>query len=110
MEQLSLQKKLNLSDLVIGVTIVAIGPSMPELVVSLVSALKGNTDIVLGNVIGSNVANILLILGVSAVIHPIQIERNSLLINFPISIVTTLLLLLLSNNFFYKYPLRITSL
>ena len=67
----SVAKKLSIPPLIIGMTIVALGTSLPELVTSLVAAKKNETDMALGNVIGSNVFNILLVLGIAAVISPI---------------------------------------
>jgi len=64
----SVAKKLGISSLVIGLTIVAFGTSAPELIVNIFASLQGNTDIAIGNILGSNIANILLILGISAVI------------------------------------------
>ena len=67
-----------LSQNLIGLTIVAVGTSLPELVTSIVAAKKGETDIAVGNVVGSNIFNILLILGISSVIHPIAVEMNNI--------------------------------
>lgn len=94
-------KKFNLSDLTIGLTIVAIGTSMPEFVVSMLAAINGNTAIVMGNIVGSNMTNILLILGSCAIIYPILIEQKSYKIDFTISILVTITLILLANNFFF---------
>ena len=71
-------KKLGVSPVVIGMTIVAVGTSLPELVTSVVAARKGENDIAMGNVIGSNLFNILCILGVSALLHPIHVEVTAL--------------------------------
>lgn len=77
--------RMGLSPVLIGLTIVAFGTSMPELVVSLIAALKGNQDIAVGNVVGSNIANVGLVLGLSSVLYPIFIDykmiRKDLLIN-----------------------------
>jgi len=70
--------KLNVSPLVIGLTVVAFGTSLPELVTSVVAAKKGQTEIAMGNVIGSNLFNILCILGVSAVLHPITVDATAI--------------------------------
>lgn len=70
---------LGLSEVVIGLTIVAIGTSLPELITSVVAARKGESDIAVGNVVGSNIFNVLLILGVSAVIHPISIASENVI-------------------------------
>ncbi|MBU0959497.1 MAG: sodium:calcium antiporter, partial [Nanoarchaeota archaeon] len=70
----SLAHKLKVPTIIIGITIVALGTTMPELIVNIFSAIKGTPDIGFGNIIGSNIANILLILGVAAIIKPIKIE------------------------------------
>lgn len=74
----SLARILGLSETLIGLTIVAVGTSLPELVTSVVAARKGENDIAMGNVIGSNLFNILCILGVSALLHPIHVEGTAL--------------------------------
>ena len=74
----SLARILGLSETLIGLTIVAVGTSLPELVTSVVAARKGENDIAMGNVIGSNLFNILCILGVSALLHPIHVEVTAL--------------------------------
>lgn len=88
-------QKAKLSDFVIGLTIVGIGTSSPELLISLSSALEGHGDISLGNVIGSNICNILLILGITAVIKPFTIERNTLKRDIPFNIFTSIFLIAL---------------
>ena len=70
----SIARRFGLSPLIVGLTIVAFGTSTPELTVNVYSALTGATDIALGNIIGSNIANILLILGVSALIVPLAVK------------------------------------
>ena len=91
----AIAQKAKLSDFVIGLTIVGIGTSSPELLISLSSALEGHGDISLGNVVGSNICNILLILGVTAAIKPFIIERNTLKRDIPFNIFTSILLILL---------------
>lgn len=71
----SLAKKFKVSGLVIGLTIVAFGTSMPELIVNILASARGNTEIAIGNILGSNISNILLILGVSAVIFPLTVKK-----------------------------------
>ncbi len=88
---IAIAARLGVSPLVIGLTVVAFGTSAPELVVSLTAALEGNPDISVGNVVGSNIANILLILGVSACIRPLISTVHSLLRDGGFLIVTTLL-------------------
>ena len=73
----SIARRYNVSDLVIGLTVVAFGTSTPELFVNIVASIKGSTDIAVGNVLGSNICNILLILGVSAVIYPLSVSKGT---------------------------------
>jgi cation:H+ antiporter len=82
----SLAKRWNVSDLVIGLTVVAFGTSAPELTVSLFAAGTGSADVALGNVIGSNIVNICLILGVSAWITPLVVQRNTVWKEIPLSL------------------------
>ena len=96
----SLAKKLGVSPLIVGLTIVAFGTSMPELVVSLLSTIKGTPQVVLGNIIGSNIANILLILGVTSIIWPIQIKRSVIRREIPFSILAALVLIIATNDYF----------
>lgn len=88
----SLAIRIGISPLVVGLTIVAFGTSSPELFVSLKAAIMGNSSIAIGNVIGSNIANIGLILGLSAVITPIQVHANVIKREIPIMIVVNFLL------------------
>ena len=89
----SIARKAGLSEFLIGMTIVGIGTSMPELVVSLTGALKGNADIAIGNVVGSNIFNVLMILGVTALINPILITDSNKLRDIPLNILATVLLI-----------------
>ena len=91
-------KRLHIPEIIIGLTIVSIGTSMPELIVSVTSALEGHSDMALGNVIGSNICNILLILGLSAVVRPVVFKKETKFIEIPIALVASLVLLLLGNN------------
>lgn len=94
----SIGKSLKISSLVIGLTIVSFGTSLPELLVNLVSSFNGNGDIGVGNVLGSNIANTLLILGASAVIFPLAITKNTYFIEVPFSLTATLLVGFLANT------------
>lgn len=87
----NIAKKMKIPEIIIGLTIVSIGTSLPELVVSLSSALKGYQDITIGNVIGSNLANLLLILGLSAFINPVTIKKNTQEFEIPICLLATLI-------------------
>lgn len=94
----SIAKKFGLSEFVIGLTIVGIGTSAPEMVVSFLSSLQGKSDMAIGNIVGSNIFNTLMILGVTALISPLVITRNNLRRDIPLNIVVTLLLILLGLN------------
>ena len=87
----AIAKKMRISEIIIGLTIVSIGTSMPELFVSTSSALQGFSDISIGNVIGSNICNLLLILGLSSMIHPVKFQKETKLIENPMSILFTLI-------------------
>lgn len=87
--------KIGITPLVVGLTVVAFGTSAPELVVSLKAALIGNSSIALGNVVGSNIANIALILGVAALIRPLDVHANVIMREIPIMIGITILLIIL---------------
>jgi len=94
----SLARKAGLSEFVIGLTIVGIGTSTPEMVVSFMGAFQGNADISVGNVIGSNIFNVLLILGLTAVIRPMNMTRSNVHTDIPVNILVTVLLVLLGLN------------
>lgn len=87
--------KLKIPQIVIGLTIVAMGTSAPEAAVSISSALKGSAEITIGNVVGSNIINILIILGISAIITPLAVQKSTKYIDIPVMLGLTLLLLLL---------------
>jgi cation:H+ antiporter len=93
----SFAKKLKVPTLVIGLTIVAFGTSMPELIVNIIAALKGSTEVAFGNIIGSNMANILLVLGVVAIIHPIKVERSTIWREIPFALLAVIVLFVVSN-------------
>lgn len=92
----AIANKLRISQLVIGLTIVAFGTSAPELAVSVSSAMQGIPDVALGNVVGSNIVNIGLILGIAAIISPIVVKRNVIRKEIPILIGLSFLLILIS--------------
>jgi cation:H+ antiporter len=93
----SIARRKNISNMIIGLTIVSFGTSLPELVINLVSSFNGNTEIAIGNVIGSNIANILLILGISAIVYPLSIQRSTIVSEIPFSIIAALLMGFLAN-------------
>ncbi len=94
----SIAKRFGIPTLIIGLTIVAFGTSMPELIVSIMAALEGKTDVAFGNVVGSNMANILLILGAAAVIYPLRVKRSTIWKEVPFSLLAALVLLIISND------------
>ncbi len=96
----SLARRYNISELVIGLTIVAFGTSAPEMVVNVVASAEARSDIVLGNIIGSNIFNLFVILGIAGIIFPIRVQSSTAWREVPLSIIITLLLLLLANDFF----------
>ena len=99
----SIAKRLRIPSLIIGLTIVAFGTSAPELAVSVTAALKGSNDIALGNVVGSNVFNLLVVIGVSAMLCPLAVEKSMIKKDYPLSIGATLLLgLLVMDQFLGK--------
>lgn len=93
----NIAKKFHIPEIVIGLTIVAIGTSMPELMVSLNASIKGLSDISVGNVIGSNLANLLLILGVTSIIKPLVFKRETKLIESPFTLFITILFVIFAN-------------
>ena len=92
--------RAKLSPLIIGLTIVAFGTSLPEMIVNVFSCIKGSPGLAIGNIIGSNTMNILLILGVSALIWPIDVSRVSIRRDIPAGFVATLAITLMANYFF----------
>lgn len=94
----SLAKRFGVSDLVIGLTIVAFGTSAPELTVNIFSALEDSTGLAVGNVLGSNIANIFLIVGVAAIIYPLNIQRNTTWKEIPLSLLAAIVLGFLAND------------
>jgi len=91
----ALAAKFKIPAIVIGLTVVAFGTSAPELVISLTSALSGSTDIGIGNVIGSNIFNVLLILGISAVIYPLTVTKNTVWKEIPYSFLAAIMVFVL---------------
>ena len=108
----SVAKKYNISDLVIGLTIVSMGTSMPELIVNILASTSGASEIAIGNVVGSNIANILLILGVAAFIYPLAIKESTVMSQIPFSIIAILLVAFAANAPIFNpdYSLMISRL
>lgn len=94
----ALAHHFNVSTLVVGLVIVSLGTSAPELVVSLQAAFKGHPDIALGNVVGSNVSNIALVLALSAIVLPIGVKRDTVRIDMPVMLLASLLLFVMMLN------------
>ncbi len=93
-----LARKFGIPQLVIGLTIVAMGTSVPEAAVSITAALKGSADIAVGNVVGSNILNILIILGLASVIIPIAIQKSTLRVEIPFMIAITIIFVFLGRS------------
>lgn len=89
-------RKYGISEFVVGLTIVGIGTSAPELIVSAISAINGSSDIAIGNVVGSNISNVFMILGVTAIIAPISLTKSNLKYDLPIALGVSLLLFVLA--------------
>lgn len=91
-------KKFHIPEIIIGLTIISIGTSMPELFVSITSALEGHADMAIGNVLGSNICNLFLILGLSSIIQAITIKRETRLIEIPICLVISIFFMAICNR------------
>lgn len=98
----ALARKYNVSELAIGLTIVAFGTSAPELIVNIIASSKNYSDIAIGNIVGSNNFNLFFILGVSALIFPISVKSSTAWREIPFSLITTIIFFLLVTDFFMK--------
>lgn len=94
----SLASRMKISPMVIGLTVVAFGTSAPEIVVNVISSVKGESGLVFGNVIGSNIFNVLCVLGLTAIVYPISIQRTTARIEVPALVATALLTLIMFGN------------
>lgn len=94
----SIAKKFQISNLMIGLTIVALGTSLPELVVNVLASARGATDLAIGNIIGSNISNILLILGICAIIYPLSISKGTVWKEIPLNLLAIAALFVLIND------------
>lgn len=103
-------QKLKIPDIIIGLTIVAIGTSLPELIVTIISATKDSTELIMGNVLGSNISNLLLILGVISIIKPVKTDIKTRKIHIPVLILSTLLVFFMSLGFLGSQKLIITKI
>jgi cation:H+ antiporter len=93
----AIAKRANISDIIVGLTIVSFGTSLPELIVNLMASFQGSSGIAIGNIFGSNIANILLIVGVAATIRQLNIQRNTVLCEIPYSLAAVWLVGFLAN-------------
>lgn len=94
----ALAHKLNISAMVIGLTVVAFGTSTPELVVNTVSSIKGSSALALGNILGSNIFNILAILGITAIFVPLNVKRTTTWVEVPLAVFAAVLILLMADQ------------
>lgn len=92
----ALAKRYNIPDIVIGLTIVAFGTSAPELAINMAAAIKGSADLVLGNVLGSNIFNILAVLGISAMVAPLSVKKNTVRFEIPFNLFAAIMVLFLA--------------
>lgn len=100
----SIGKRFGLSQLLIGLTLVAVGTSLPELVINVFASIEGNTDLAIGNVLGSNIMNSLLIIGAAALIYPIHVSRQTINKDLIFNLGVVLLLFVLANDRFFERP------
>lgn len=102
----NIAKKFNISEFLIGLTIVSLGTSLPELIITIISSATKNTELVFGNVIGSNVCNILFILGTISILKPIKFEKITITKNLPLLFLVTLIILFfgITNNLIINKP------
>lgn len=94
----NIAKKFHIPEIIIGLTIVSIGTSMPELFVSTTSALEGLSDMAIGNVIGSNMCNLLLILGISTIIKPVKFQKETMIYEIPMCLLFTIIFIIICNT------------
>jgi len=94
----NIAKRFGLSDILIGLTIVAIGTSLPEIFVTIISATGEHSDLIIGNAIGSSICNYLLVVGISSLVRPVKLEKRIISRHLPIGMATMLLLLYLGNT------------
>ena len=106
----SLARKHNVSDLAIGLTVVAFGTSAPEMVVNVFAAIQGHQDIAFGNVIGSNNFNLFVILGIAGLITPLAVQSSTIYREIPLSLFAAILLFLLANDFFISDKLLLSRI
>ncbi len=100
----AIASRFGVSELIIGLTIVSMGTSMPELIVSVIASLDDRPGLVIGNVLGSNIANVLLILGITAIVRNLPVGRNTMLSEVPFSLAAALLIGFLANSALWYEP------
>lgn len=105
----AIARRMGVSDLVVGLTVVAFGTSAPELVISLISALDGSAELAIGNVVGSNIFNVLVIVGVTAMVAPIKVERGIMANEIPLVILASLAILTVGSSQYLGGGLPIVS-
>ena len=98
----ALAQRFRVPEFIIGLTVVAVGTSTPELVVSVLSAIAGKSDVAIGNVVGSNIFNVFVILGVCALIRPLPLTAGNIRRDIPFGVITSLLLLALASDSFFR--------
>lgn len=94
----SIAKRMGLSDLMIGLTVVSFGTSAPELIVNIVASFQGSADIAIGNIVGSNISNTMLILGITALITPLAVQKSTVLKEIPFMLLASITLLIMAND------------
>lgn len=94
----SIAKRLGLSNLMIGLTVVSFGTSAPELIVNIVASFQGSADIAIGNIVGSNISNTMLILGITALITPLAVQKSTVLKEIPFMLLASITLLIMAND------------
>ncbi len=99
----SIAKRLNVSNIVIGLTIVSFGTSAPEFIVNLIASFRGSSDLAIGNVLGSNLSNILLILGLTAIIYPLRVKKGTTWKEIPFTLMSVLVLAIMLNDPIFNY-------
>ena len=94
----SIAKKFGLSEMLIGLTVVAVGTSLPEIFITITSAIEGHSDLIIGNAIGSCICNFLLVIGMTSLVKPVKFDKRIIKVHLPISFITTIVLLFLANT------------
>lgn len=101
--------KFNIPEILIGLTIVAIGTSLPELMITITSAQKGATDLIISNAVGSNLCNLLLIMGTLAIIRPVKLDKETRIVHIPVALISSLIILFIGVGAINKIPSVIQS-